>query len=111
MLRNWTQNERPTHQVTHVSYTLPGTGYFHLIVFSNNFVIKASTWDPAIELNEVVVYANSHQECVAAYNTMITNSMYCASVQGGGKDACQVNENVHRNTFSNLFALLIASKL
>ncbi|XP_071805253.1 trypsin-2-like [Asterias amurensis] len=48
-----------------------------------------STWDPAIELNEVVVYANSHQECVAAYNTMITNNMFCASVQGGGKDACQ----------------------
>ncbi|XP_071805593.1 trypsin-2-like [Asterias amurensis] len=50
--------------------------------------LDPSTWDPPIELNEVVVYANSHQECAAAYGS-ITFNMFCASVQGGGKDACQ----------------------
>ncbi|XP_033641813.1 trypsin-like [Asterias rubens] len=50
--------------------------------------LDPSTWDPPIALHEVVVYADSHQECAAAYGT-ITQNMFCASVYGGGKDACQ----------------------
>ncbi|XP_071805594.1 trypsin-like [Asterias amurensis] len=50
--------------------------------------LDPSTWKPSIELNEVVVYANGHQECAASYGT-ITYNMFCASVQGGGKDSCQ----------------------
>ncbi|XP_071805694.1 trypsin-3-like [Asterias amurensis] len=47
-----------------------------------------STWDPPIELNEVVVFANSFDECSYAYG-QITDNMFCANVDGGGKDACQ----------------------
>ncbi|XP_033641811.1 trypsin-2-like [Asterias rubens] len=47
-----------------------------------------SSWDPPPELHEVVVFANSHQECVGAYGSISLN-MFCASIEGGGKDACQ----------------------
>ncbi|XP_033642434.1 trypsin-2-like [Asterias rubens] len=47
-----------------------------------------STWDPPIELHEVVVFADTYQRCSKAYG-LITPSMFCASVKGGGKDSCQ----------------------
>jgi hypothetical protein len=44
------------------------------------------------QLMEVVVQANSDAECVNAYGTgfdgVDVNSMFCASVPGGGKDSC-----------------------
>ena len=44
-----------------------------------------------IELNEVVEYAKSLQDCKKAYKKATPN-MFCAGVPNGGKGSCQVSD-------------------
>ena len=72
-----------------------GQRYGGLITRFSSFLsclnIVASTWIPANELHEVVLYSKSHQECEDAYG-VLPNGMFCASAAGG--DACQVNPQI-----------------
>lgn len=48
----------------------------------------------AEQLQAVDIAIVSREECNAAYNSSITDRMMCAGVPGGGKDSCQVSENI-----------------
>ncbi|XP_071805609.1 trypsin-like [Asterias amurensis] len=46
-------------------------------------------WERPEELYEVVVFANSPEDCKKAYGSSVNDNMFCAGVQGGGKDSCR----------------------
>ena len=52
--------------------------------------IVAVYWERPEELYEVVVFANSPEDCKKAYGSSVNDNMFCAGVQGGGKDSCRV---------------------
>ncbi|XP_071805784.1 trypsin-2-like [Asterias amurensis] len=49
-----------------------------------------SIWERPDKLQEAILFKNSPEDCKNAYgSTVISDNMFCASVQGGTKDSCR----------------------
>ncbi|XP_071804961.1 trypsin-like [Asterias amurensis] len=70
-----------------ISFSPPEEG-LEMLVSGWGSLEKASVMESPTALNEVVVYANSLQECTNAFK-QLTPNMFCAGVSIGGQGSCQ----------------------